>query len=315
MKFLLTVTLFCFAFIGLSQSSNFNSQKEWSKNKKEIMFQAGATQFLGDLGGRDRIGKDYSLADINFPSTNINLGIGYRYRFHPRFATTTLLNVGMLKGDDALTNEPIRKERNLSFRSPIVNLSQRIEWIVFANEKVGKRYNIKGNKGMKFHNEQFYVFGGVGIAYFNPQANYNGSWVNLRPLSTEGQGLANGPKKYLPITATIPAGVGFRMGISQMWRIGIEASYIKTFSDYIDDVSGVYYDPAALSTQVSPTSAALSNRSPNNPDWFSAGEQRGDITDKDAFFFLNLTVSKNITYVNKNARYKVKKYKYTRSKF
>lgn len=314
MKYFLTLTLFCFTIIGFSQSSNFNSQKEWSKNKKEIMFQVGATQFLGDLGGRDMVGKDYSLADINFPSTNINIGIGYRYRFHPRFATTTLLNFGLLEGDDALTDEFARNARNLSFRAPFVNLNQRIEWIVIANEKVGKRYNIKGNKGFKYHNEQFYVFSGIGIAYFNPQAKYNGSWVNLRPLSTEGQGLANGPKKYLPVTATIPFGAGFRMGISQMWRIGIEATYIKTFSDYIDDVSGVYYDANALSTQVSPTAAALSNRS-DNPSWFSAGEQRGDKTDKDAYFFLNLTVSKNITYVNKNSRYKVKKYKYTRSKF
>lgn len=315
MKYFLTLTLFCSSLVAFGQSSNFNSQKEWSKNKKEIMFQAGATQFLGDLGGRDKIGKDYSLADINMPSTNINFGVGFRYRFHPRFATTTMLNVGLLKGDDALTKEPIRNERNLSFRSPIVNLNQRIEWIIFANEQVGRRIKRQGAKGAKHRNEQLYAFTGIGIAYFNPQAKYNGSWVNLRPLSTEGQGLEGGPDKYLPITATIPFGIGFKMGISEMWRIGFEASYIKTFSDYIDDVSGVYYDAGALATQVSPTSAALSNRSENNPTWFSAGEQRGDITDKDAYFFLNLTVSRNITYLNTNSRYKVKKYKYTRSKF
>lgn len=315
MKYFLTFTLFCISLIGFSQSSNFNSQKEWSKNKKELMFQVGATQFLGDLGGRDAIGKDYSLADINFSSTNMNLGFGFRYRFHPRFATTTLLSVGMLEGDDALTEEPARKERNLSFRSPVVNLNQRIEWIIFSNEKVGKRYSISGLKGMKERNEQFYVFSGIGIAYFNPQTKYNGSWVNLRPLKTEGQGLEGGPKEYKPYTATIPFGVGYRFGISKMWRMGIEASYIKTFSDYIDDVSGSFYDRATLATQVSPESAALSNRAPNNPQWFRAGDQRGDKTDKDAYFFLNITVSKNITYVNKNSVYKVRKYKYSRSKF
>lgn len=278
------------------------------------MFQAGVTQFLGDLGGKDRIGKDYSLADLNLKSTSLNLGVGYRYRFHRYFATTSLLNFGLIKGDDALTKEPIRNARNLSFRSVLVNFNQRIEFIAFANESVGSRYKISGIKGAKAHNEQIYLFTGIGIAYFNPQAKYNGSWTNLRPLSTEGQGLEGGPKKYLPVTATIPFGVGFRMGLSSNWRIGIEATYVKTFSDYLDDVSGVYYDPAILAAQVGPASAHLSNPS-KTPSMFEPGSQRGDKKDKDAYFYLNLTVSKNITYVNHNAKYKVKSYKYRRSKF
>lgn len=307
------ILLFSFLLTAIASfgQSNFNSQSKWSANKKELIFNVGVTQFLGDLGGRNTIGKDYSLADLDIKSTNINLGVGYRYRFHKFFATTTMLNLGMIRGSDAETKEPIRNLRNLSFRSPFVNLNQRIEFIAFSRETVGSRYKIKGVKGAKGHNEQLYFFTGIGIAYFNPQAQYQGSWTNLRPLNTEGQGLTDGPKKYLPVTATIPFGIGFRFGISEMWRLGIEAIYLKTFSDYIDDVSGSYYDPAILGSQFGAASAYLSNPS-TQPQMFNPGSQRGD-KEKDAVFYLNFTLAKNLTY--KSLNYNVKNYKYKRSKF
>lgn len=311
MKFL-TTTLFLTAFtFAFSQASFFNSSNNWSRNKKELVFNLGTTQFLGDLGGGKGSGRDYSPADMNLASTNFNLGVGYRYRFHKFFATTTMLNFGLLKGDDALSKEPIRKERNLHFRSPFLQLSQRIEWIIYANEQMGSRYGMKG--GAKDKNFQIYAFGGLGLAWFNPQAKYQGKWTNLRPLKTEGQGMEGGPKNYLPITATIPAGLGVRFGISKMWTLGLEAIYIKTFSDYIDDVGGVYYDPAILNDKIGPASAFLSNPSPT-PSWFNPGSQRGD-KEKDVVLYLNIVATYNMTYKNYSSKLRVRKYKYKRAKF
>ena len=279
-----------------AQHTNFNTQRNWSLNKKEIMFGIGATQFLGDLGGRDQIGKDFSLVDMDFPSTSIGGMIGYRFRFHPYWATTSSLNVGMLKGDDALTEEIIRNSRNLHFKSIVVEFQQRIEAIVLANEKFGARYSLSGHsRRMKNHNEQLYLFTGIGVSYFNAKAQYNGTWVALRPLKTEGQGLDGGPGTYAPVTATIPFGIGFRWGINRMWRMGIEATYVKTFSDYIDDVHGEYYDPALLAQQVGSDAAYFSNPAVNNTTWFGPGQQRGD-KQNDAYFYLNLTFARNVTY-------------------
>ncbi len=280
---------------AFGQHTNFNTQRNWSLNKKEILFGIGATQFLGDLGGADKVGKDYSLRDMNFPSTSFGGMIGYRYRFKPQWATTTTFNVGMLKGDDALTNEVIRNSRNLHFRSMVFEVAQRIEWIFLANEKFGARYKMAGRKYMREKNDQVYLFAGIGINYFNAKANFNGEWVSLRKMHTEGQGLPDGPKRYLPVTATIPMGIGARIGISRMWRIGIEATYVKTFSDYIDDVSGVYYDPAVIAANYGPAAGYLSNPSYQNSSWFTPGQQRGD-KQKDAYFYLNIVVTRNITY-------------------
>lgn len=273
------------------------------------MFGFGGTQFLGDLGGRNRIGTDYSLVDMDFPSTSFGGMLGYRYRFHPYWATTTSFNIGMLKGDDALTNEVIRNTRNLHFKSIIIELEQRIEAIVIANEKFGNRYNLsRHSKKMKDHNEQLYLFAGIGVSYFNPKANLNGSWVALRPMKTEGQGLEGGAKETMPITLTIPMGIGYRWGLSRMWRMGIEATYVKTFSDYIDDVSTVYYDPSVLAAQVSPDAAYLSNPSVNNTTWFAPGQQRGD-KQKDAYFYLNIVFIRNLTYKDYAKQRKVHQWK------
>ncbi len=265
-----------------------NTQQNWAENKHELSLGLGVTGFLGDLGGADQVVADYSLKDIDINSSQIGGSLSYRYRFHRNFATSTMINMGMLRGSDALTAEPARNMRNLNFRSFFTMLSQRFEIILLANERIGRR------SGSIDHNEQLYLIGGVGAMYFNPKARYQGSWVTLYDKHTEGQGLEGGPAEYKRITATIPLGVGFRFGISRLWRIGLEVTYVKTFSDYIDDVSGEYYDPAIIEASYGPNAAYLSNPS-GTPEAFSPGSQRGGKY-KDAFFYANIMITRNITY-------------------
>jgi hypothetical protein len=298
-----------YSFSAYSQHTNFNTQRNWSLNKKDLLIGFGATQFTGDLGGRNRIGTDYSLADIDFPSTSFNFMLGYRYRFHPYFATTTSFNIGRVKGDDALTNEIVRESRNLHFRSILIEFSQRLDIILYANEKFGARYNLPGHNGAKNHNEQIYLFAGVGGCYFNPEAMMNNKWYKLDPLNTEGQGMDGGARETLPFTVTVPMGIGLRMGLGRMWRIGIEASYVKTFSDYIDDVSTVYYNPQSLS---SAEAQYFSNPSVSNVNWFAPGQQRGD-KQKDAYYHLNMVVARNITY--KDYAKQRRSYKYPKGRY
>jgi hypothetical protein len=83
-------------------------------------------------------------------------------------------------------------------------------------------------------------------------------------------------------------GFGFRMGISKMWRVGIELAYVKTFTDYMDDVSGNYADPSNLSEE----GAYFSN--PDSP--YIPGDKRGDPNQKDAYYHMNVVFTRNITY-------------------
>jgi hypothetical protein len=294
---------------SVAQHTNFNTQRNWTMNKKEILFGLGVTQFTGDLGGRDRIGKDFSVVDIDLPSTGLGGMIGYRFRFNPYWATTTSFNLGRLRGNDANTNEIIRESRNLMFRSIIVELHQRLEFVFYSNEKFGARYNLPGHNGFKNHNEQIYLMGGLGVSYFNPKALYNGKWIALDPLNTEGQGMVGGARETPPITATIPIGIGIRYGIGRQWRFALEATYVKTFSDYIDDVHSVYYDPSKFA---SPAAAYLSNPAKDNAEWFAPGQMRGQ-PQNDAYYYLNFVIMRNITY--KDYTLKRQKYHWTKSKY
>ena len=289
-----------------SQHANFNSQRNWSLHKKELQIGIGATQFNGDLGGSNSVGQDYSLRDLDWPATGLAAWLGYRQRFHPYFATTTSLCLFNLRADDSFSEEAIRNARNLNFRSFNIEVQQRIEFIFAANEKFGSTFNLSGNYSKKNRSQQYYVFTGLGLIYFNNQGYYddpsvaveNHKWVNLRPLQTEGN-------SYMPLTMTVPTGVGFRIGMSRMWRVGMELAYVKTFSDYIDDVSTVYANPSSFSD---PIAAYMSNPAVGNPT-FAPGNQRGDSDQKDAYYHVNLIITKNLTYKDygrQRKRYNIK---------
>ena len=304
---LIIIILLSLLFHGVNCSAQynyFNSQSNWSANKQEAIFGFGATQFTGDLGGSPNIGKDYSIRDINLKSTGFAGMIGFRMRFHPFFATTTTVSFFQLKGDDQLSSNLIRNSRNLNFKSNTLEVQQRLEYIFYSVERVGARYNVSVRQQPKGQNQQYYVFSGVGIMNINPKGLYNGQWYKLRPLRTEGQGLAGGADPYKTYTVTIPFGVGLRFGINRFWRIGLEASYVKTFSDYIDDVSGIYYDPNNLQSSLA---VHFANPANQNANWFVPGQQRGDSKQNDAYYHINVVLSRNITYENFRFRLKHRK--------
>jgi len=69
MKIIFLLPSFLWLSTLLAQQTNLNSQSNWSLHKKELQFGLGATQFNGDLGGANSVGKDYSLKDLDWQST------------------------------------------------------------------------------------------------------------------------------------------------------------------------------------------------------------------------------------------------------
>lgn len=331
MKSNILLVLLLITSVTFGQFSNFNTQKNWSMHKKEIFFGGGATQFLGDLGGQSGIGKDYSLADINWINTNWNILAGYRYRFHPTWAVSFVGNVGRVKSTDKLDKvNPGRQARQLEMRTFLANFVIRAEYIIYANEKVGKRNALPGLKGMKDKNNQVFIFTGIGFAFYNPKAysNLAGEWLPLVKYKTEGQGYPGGDgKSYRRFTVCHPFGIGWRTGLGRMWRLMMEVSYFKTYTDYMDDVSTTYYkynDPAVDQTPPRPETLEFADPTGSwatdaNGDAayigadFSHGDKRGD-NEKDAFFYLNIGLSKNITY-RSYVRGKPIKWRGVRAKF
>lgn len=299
---------------GWSQS--FMRPNEWKKYKREIFVTMGTANFLGDLGGRPGPGTDYSPVDLNFNQSRTAFGIGGRYKLKRAVNVSAKLNYLVVKGDDAITEDLIRRNRNLNFKSNIFEFSARLEGGYQSTKRGGNRYGIRKNFGrMKSLTHNLYGFAGVNVFYFNPKGKTAaGDWVALYPLRTEGQGLPGGPKQYSRISLSIPVGGYYKLTINKIWSVGLEFCYRKTFTDYIDDVGGTYYDPAALKAAYGPLSAQMADPSlkldqnlitATSPNADGTPAQRGD-RQKDSYMSLEITAGYIFKQKRKSARLRSK---------
>ncbi len=265
-------------------------KQRWKAYRSEVHFGAGATNFLGELGGADAIGTDY-FKDLEINQTRIAIQAGLRYKLSQMFALNTHFAYGKVSGDDALTKEFFRNYRNLNFKSNIYELGSNFEF-AFIRESVGHRYRLKGVRGQRGFEMSAYGFVGIAGFYFSPKGQIDGEWVKLRDLNTEGQGLTSTRKKYSNIQVAIPLGIGFKYSFDRRWGIGLEYGIRKTFTDYIDDASKTYYDNNTLFIQKGALAAAMADKSDKQfPYITAAGEQRGDPRDKDSYMFAIISIN------------------------
>lgn len=267
------------------------SAQAWKTVRHEVYFGVGASNFLGDLGGAKGIGT-HGIKDLKLRMTRPTIMAGYKYMLSPYFSVKGSLIWALVNGDDAVTKNEIRNNRNLSFRSNIGEVAAYFEYFPYA-DKVYPRYKLKGIRGNKAFSLTPYFFTGVGFTLFNPKAKYNGNWVALQPLGTEGQGLAGRPDKYKRFTISMPIGAGVKYRIDKQLALSFELSLRYTATDYIDDVSTSYYLPEEIEANYGAVAADLSDRSINPgingviqyPDGRNNYLQRGDPRWNDAYMF------------------------------
>ena len=311
----LYIFIFSVFFLQSFYSQNFVRPNDWKKYRRELTVQVGASGFLGDLGGLNKIGTDYSPVDIEATLTRPAFSIAYRYKFTKNFNIHSSFNYLLVAGDDKLTTDPFRNNRNLNFKSNIFELAVRAELSVFKS-KVGHRYGIKNTRPTrhKSASNEFLFFVGIGGFYFNPKGKNptTGVWENLYSLHTEGQGLPGGPKQYKRVSLSIPMGIAYKRAINNLWCLGLEFNYRKTFTDYIDDVSSTYYPDRSAQLQAygiksvtmsDPSLGDIPNASAPNAD--GTGAQRGD-KEKDSYMSLQVTVSRFFPPKRKKTRLRSK---------
>lgn len=274
---------------------SFGFAQKWKRQRVEYSFGIGATNFLGDLGGRDQVGSNF-VQDMEWAATRYALGLGYRYQLANSWYVKGNLYYALVSGDDDYTEEPARASRELNFKSNIVELSAQLEYMIIK-QKTGHLYRLRGVRGKSWFRFEVYAFGGVGGIWYDPYGEKNGSWTRLAPLNTEGQGLPGGPKDYSGFTVVMPYGLGIRRNLGGgararhfgQWSISLELSMRKTFSDYIDDVSTDYYsdgtkNPSAILEANGEDAFYFHDPSGNySKGGYGEPQQRGDKTDNDAY--------------------------------
>jgi len=251
-------------------------------------FSVGASNYLGEMGGGAGTRRS-GPADMKLNYTRWNIGGFYRYRISNKLGVKGTLNYVRLSGDDSETLNPNRRGRNLNFKNDMIEAAGHLELYLY-------KVNDVGGTGRYSSDFNLYVFGGAGLFYSNPQGELNGTWYDLQPLQTEGV-------KYSKFNFAIPAGIGFYYTIDRKYRLGLEASWRTTFTDYIDDVSNKYVahtDPLAaqlanktnqeLITQIHIDNPDLNNRSPQVTT-YDPGKKRGDPEHNDSYATVTVNFS------------------------
>lgn len=242
------------------------------------------------------IGTSYYMGDINtsgqFYRPNIAGGLIYRYNLDPHWAFKISALYGTVEGYDADFGEM----RNLHFKSNIMEFSTQLELNFFQYFT-----------GSKKHRFSPYIFAGVALFSFNPQAYYfnpttaEGKWYDLQPMATEGQGTVVKPNQetYSLTQFAVPFGLGVKFSLTKKICIGAEWGLRKTFTDYLDDISTSYVDQTALKAEKGEIAAKLADRTPELIDpttlqpysFHEDGISRGNSETKDWYSFAGLTIT------------------------
>lgn len=256
----------------------------YNKPQIEKWVYAGGAHFFGDLGGAQVNGLTIAGSeDLDFTNFKPAVGAGIRVNLKRWFALRGGIGYAFLKQSDANSVNASQNRRNLSFQTHTWEFTALTELRVVS-------FQIKTQKRKSYW--EYYVFGGAGGVYYNPKAMYNEKLVALRPLTTEGQGLKPGTKKYSAVAGCFPIGGGLRLGTKQQSSFFIEMGYRITTSDYIDDVSDKYYKHEELLLKRGKTSAEMSYRGESSE--YPTGRTRGNPFNKDSFLIINIGFSTSL---------------------
>lgn len=275
----------------IGSSLTVSAQRTLKKSYFEAGISAGPSNFLGDLGGNYGRGTTF-LKDNNTELTKLMLSAYVAYHPNAWLGIRLAVNKGKLEGDDGIINgrgglEEARKLRNSNFRSDLKEAYVAAE--IYPFNALSSRLTDM------FFRVQPYGILGVGVFHFNPQGQdpTTGEWVDLKPLRTEGQGFPEYPdrKEYNLTQVNIPMGFGVKYLVSERVDFSFEVLHRKTFTDYIDDVSTTYIDPAIyysrLPAEVAQRAERLSNKtslSGLSLSLFGPGSKRGTSANNDAYY-------------------------------
>jgi len=268
--------------IALLFSDSIEAQKKFERSK-DVDLLGGTAYYIGEMN-------PYKHFGTRLKGTG---GLAFRNNFDRRWTMRSSIIYGVVEAWDADSDDAWIRNRNLNFKNQLIEGSIQGE-LNFFNYQLGNRQ----------YPFTPYLFGGIAYTRMRPMTLYKGSWYETQPIGTEGQGTALGGDRYKTNIFAVPFGAGIKFNLFAIFGMSIEWGVRKTWTDYIDDVSGKYVDPAQLAELNGQLAATLSDRSinrelPGGVNGVNTGLQRGDPGRKDYYFFglvsLNVRIDRKAT--------------------
>ncbi len=232
----------------------------------EIGAQAGGAGYMGDLNPTQPL----KISGLSF-------GGFAKINFDPNWALSLNYNFGKIKADDAKSPNESFRTRNLSFSNNLHEISLMVDFNFFDY--------FAGGGFSKFSP---YLFTGIGGVIFNPKTVYQGKKYDLASYYTEGE-------VYKTYALSIPFGLGVKYRIGERWSLMSNIGYRNAYTDYLDDVSGLYPDASKLSSDptIRQMQQILSDRSGEVTGNYIGvpNTQRGDFRKRDTYMFVGIGIT------------------------
>lgn len=254
----------------------------------ETGIRTGFLNALTDIGKKPvnpRYFNEFSWNKLH-PAYGLDIGLVFQRSFAIRFSITR----GNVSGaDSADQNGKIetspRLSRNLHFKSSITEFALKSE--IHPLGVFGRSSRVSP-----------YLLFGTGFVLYEPRAFLNGSWVRLRQLRSEGQGIIPGMKAYGKGTVFVSGGIGVYIDLNVMWSMRVEWDHRLLITDYLDDVSTRFIDPIVVKGYLSSEQATELQELYNLTNDYNGhsisrpGMIRGNPGKKDAFAGLSINFSR-----------------------
>jgi hypothetical protein len=254
-------------FFSLLLVPGFLQAQRWHVN-----IAGGIANYSGDLQSKA----------FTFDQSFFSFGAGVQYDITRNLSAIS--NIMILKvGASDQYNKPDLVFRNLSFQNNIT------EWNLLGE------YTFLDITQKNFSP---FLFAGIAVFHNNPYAyDTLGQKTYLKPLSTEGEGLAQypGQKPYNQTQFSIPFGGGIKFRISESVVLAWELGFRKTFTDYIDDVSTFYVDKTVLQNAKGPIAVEMAYRANElkggDQTYPVSGTKRGSSKYDDIYYYTGIRIS------------------------
>lgn len=225
-----------------------------------------------------RFGYSYYMGDINprkfFNQSQMSFGLYYRITPNPRWAVSlSYVNFNLAAADSVVKHDFYR---NLAFEAKVNDFSAVAEFN-FLDYFTGSHYSYFSP----------YIFAGVSFFTFDATATLPDSTntvVHLANLHTEDT-------IYKQHSFSIPFGVGIKYSPSRHLGLTLEWRMQMTFTDYLDDVSGLYHENHGVYTVVYGTETHPYDLTDPSQNGYKPGMQRGDPENKDWIGYLSLSIT------------------------
>ncbi len=283
----------------LLKAQNYYYNDKYYENA--VVFELGGSfgvmNSLTDLGGKKGPGKNF-VKDLRWKTAKPSAGVFILANYLDKISVRLEGTFGQVVGFDSILKNVAssttgRYERNLSFKSKIseFQLAAEIHPLMFKNFDEQDPPLLSP-----------YAIAGVGYYSFDPKAQLNGQWFSLQPLHTEGQGFPEYPdrKNYKLNQINIVTGMGLKYQISPLLNARLEYVHRILSTDYLDDASTGYIDPAAFYANLPLSKAAIAQQLFDRKGEINPGdtglptEVRGDPNDNDTYFTIQFKIAMTI---------------------